>query len=296
MERVGLHQRTGEDLAHVIIPPLARRLVEFHLQRGIKQHGFALDLVNIGLQFVHLVRPVFRHDKQRLVGDLLNVLYPLFVKPGGNMLDGVQTKTVAARLFHDPAGPVFYFLGDGMVAKVDVFAHQIIEVTHLVIDLVVPAFAGVVVDDFKNAVFIGVFNMIDTAEAFVIPDKLRILPGAGREGVACPCFTLNDLISDLRAVLFIHALYADRLFLICPHFMVDHHVQQYGNVVAFEGVDGLQQLRFVTIFCGDAAFLIKLAEIEQIVRVIANRIPAGSPFIRGRQPDHVDADFIEIGG
>ena len=77
------------------------------------------------------------------------------------MLNGVQTKTVAARLFHDPAGPVFDLLG-----------HQVIEVAHLIINLIVPAFAGVVVDDFKDAVFIGVFNMVDAAEAFVVPDKL----------------------------------------------------------------------------------------------------------------------------
>jgi hypothetical protein len=99
--------------------------------------------------------PVFRHDKQRLVGDLLNVLNPLFVKPGGNMFYRIQTKTVALRLLHDPAGPVFDLFGHGVIAKVDILAHQIIEVTHLIINLIVPAFAGVVVDDFKDAVFIG---------------------------------------------------------------------------------------------------------------------------------------------
>jgi hypothetical protein len=56
--------------------------------------------------------------------------------------------------------------------------------------------------------------------------------------------------------------------------VVHHHVQQHGDVVAFEGVDGFQQLRFVTVFRGDTAFLVKFAQIEQIVRVIANRIPA----------------------
>ena len=88
------------------------------------------------------------------------------------MLDGVQTKTVAARLFHDPAGPVFDLLGHGVIAKVDIFAHQVVEVAHLIINLIVPAFAGVVVDDFKDAIFIGVFNVVDAAEAFVVPDKL----------------------------------------------------------------------------------------------------------------------------
>lgn len=135
--------------------------MEFHLQGGIEQHRLSIDLVNIGLQFIHFVGPVFRHDKQRLRCNFLNVLNPLLIKPGGNVFDGVQTKTVTASLFHDPAGPVFDLLSDSMVAKINVFAHQIIKITHLIINLVVPAFTGVVVDDFKNAVFIGVFNMVD---------------------------------------------------------------------------------------------------------------------------------------
>jgi hypothetical protein len=92
------------------------------------------------------------------------------------MFYGIQTKTVALGLFHDPAGPVFDLFGHGVIAKVDIFAHQIIEVTHLIINLIVPAFAGVVVDDFKDAVFIGVFNMVDAAEAFKIPDKCEYCP------------------------------------------------------------------------------------------------------------------------
>ena len=36
------------------------------------------------------------------------------------MLDGVQTKTVAARLFHEPAGPVFDLSVTGVIAKVDI--------------------------------------------------------------------------------------------------------------------------------------------------------------------------------
>jgi hypothetical protein len=81
----------------------------------------------------------------------------------------------------------------------------------------------------------------------------------------------------LRAVLLVHALNADGLFFIGAHFVVDHHVQQHGNVVAFEGVNGLQQLRLVAVFRGDTAFLVKLAKIEQVIGVIADRIPAGCP-------------------
>jgi hypothetical protein len=47
--------------------------------------------------------------------------------------------------------------------------------------------------------------------------------------------------------------------------VVHHHVQQHGDIIAFQRLNGLQQLRFVTVFRGDTAFLVKFAEIEQIV-------------------------------
>ncbi|MNB83412.1 hypothetical protein D3C75_302490 [compost metagenome] len=87
-----------------------------------------------------------------------------------------------------------------MIAKVDVLAHQVVKIAHLGIDLIVPAFAGVVIDDLEDAVFIGVFNMVDAAEAFVIPDKLRVLTGPYREGVAGPGLALDDLIVNLGAI------------------------------------------------------------------------------------------------
>ena len=43
---------------------------------------------------------------------------------------------------------------------------------HGIINLIVPAFAGVVVNNFKYAIFIRVFDMADTAKTFEIPDKL----------------------------------------------------------------------------------------------------------------------------
>ena len=149
------------------------------------------------------------------------------------MLDGIEAKTVALGLLHHPACPVFNLLGDGVVTKINIFAHQIIKVAEFVIHLIVPAFSGVIIDDFENAVFGGVFDMVDAAEAFEVPDKLRVLTRAGREGVAGPGLTFDNLIVNLRAIIGVYALDANVFFLIGPHFVVDHHVQQYRNVVVF---------------------------------------------------------------
>ncbi|EJK90876.1 hypothetical protein UUU_24610 [Klebsiella pneumoniae subsp. pneumoniae DSM 30104 = JCM 1662 = NBRC 14940] len=295
MERVGFHQRPAENLAHVIIAALARRFMKFHLQWGIKQHRFALDQVDILLELLHFMGPVFRYNKQRLRGHLLNMLDPRFIKPGGDMLDRVKTKTVAAGLLHYPARPVFDLLGHCMIAEIDIGAHQIVKVAELIIDLFIPAFAGVIVDDFKHTVFRRVLDVVNAAKTFVVPDKLRILSGAHREGVARPCLALNDLLVNLRTILLIDALNAQRLFFISAHFMVYHHIQQHGDIVLLQGVDRRQQLRFVAIFGGDRPFLIKLAEVKEIVGIIADGVTARGAFVGGWQPDHIDADFIQAG-
>lgn len=89
----------------------------------------------------------------------------------------VKAEAVAVGLLHHPARPVFDLLRHRMVAKINIFTHEVIEIAHLIVDLIVPAFAGVVVDDFEDTVLIGVFNVVDTAKAFVIPNELRILAG-----------------------------------------------------------------------------------------------------------------------
>ena len=59
-----------------------------------------------------------------------------------------------------------------MVTEIDIFAHEIIEVAHFIVDLIVPAIAGVVINNFEYAIFIGIFDMVDTAKTFIVPDKL----------------------------------------------------------------------------------------------------------------------------
>jgi hypothetical protein len=63
--------------------------------------------------------------------------------------------------------------------------------------------------------------------------------------------------------------------------MVHHHIQQHGDIVLLQGVDRRQQLRFIAIFGGDRALLIKLAEVEEIVGVIADGITARGAFVGG---------------
>ncbi|EHC38506.1 hypothetical protein SeGA_1600, partial [Salmonella enterica subsp. enterica serovar Gaminara str. A4-567] len=65
-----------------------------------------------------------------------------------------------------------------MIAKIDIFTHQIVEITHLIINLIVPAIAGIVIDDLKNAVFVGILDVINAAETVIVPNKVGILARA----------------------------------------------------------------------------------------------------------------------
>jgi hypothetical protein len=56
----------------------------------------------------------------------------------------------------------------------------------------------------------------------------------------------------LRAILGVNPLDAD-LFLIRAHFVVNHHVQQYGNIIVFQRVNRRQQLVFIAVFGGDGS-------------------------------------------
>ena len=53
-------------------------LREFHLQRRVKQHGFAFHLINIRLQFIDLCDQYSSHNKQRLWRNFLYVFDPLY--------------------------------------------------------------------------------------------------------------------------------------------------------------------------------------------------------------------------
>ncbi|MNC05850.1 hypothetical protein D3C75_533440 [compost metagenome] len=75
--------------------------------------------------------------------------------------------------------------------------------------------------------------MVNAAKAFVIPDKLRIFPGANGEGVARPGFAFDNLGVDFITVFFIDAVNANLLFFVGPHFVVEHHIKYHGDIIFF---------------------------------------------------------------
>lgn len=79
--------------------------------------------------------------------------------------------------------------------------------------MIVLVFVGVVVNNFKNVIFVRVFDMVDIVKIFEILDKLWVLFGMGGEGVMCLVFIFNDFFVNLCMVISIYMLYVNSFFL-----------------------------------------------------------------------------------
>ncbi len=98
---------------------------------------------------------------------------------------------------------------------------------------------------------------------------------------------------NLISVLFVYGINLYPFFFICAHLVVNHYIQQDGNIILMQGINGLVQLFSGAIFRGNGSFLKEFTQIKQIVRVIPNGVLAFAAFTGRGEPDHVDADIIE---
>ena len=55
------------------------------------------------------------------------------------MLNRIRGESRRSRFVPSPTRPVLNLLGHRPITEVDIFAHQVVEVTHFIIDLIVPS-------------------------------------------------------------------------------------------------------------------------------------------------------------
>lgn len=134
--------------------------------------------------------------------------------------------------------------------------------------------------------------MVNAAEAFEVPNELRVLACAGREGVTRPAFAFDNLIVYLRAILGVNPLDADLFFLICAHFVVNHYVQQYGNIIVLKRVYRRQQLVLSPYLVATVPFG-RIRPNQTDRRSRSQRNSRRTRLYRLGQPYHIDADIIE---
>lgn len=132
------------------------------------------------------------------------------------MFGGVKAEAVARQRVQQPARPVFEFLRHRGVAELHVGAHQVVVVAFLVVDLIVPAVVAVVVGDFKHPFVVRLLNIVDAAEAFVIPDKLGMHALATGKGEAGVGQRVEALVVDIVAVVGVHLEHVYPFFSSAP--------------------------------------------------------------------------------
>ncbi len=176
------------------------------------------------------------------------------------MLGGVQAEAVARQAFQQPARPVFELLRHGGIAELHVGPHQIVVVAFFVVNLIVPAVVAIVVGDFEHPFVVRLLNVIDAAEACVIPDKLgmhALTAGKSEAGVGQ---RVEALVVDVVAVVGVHLEHVYLFFLVRAKLVVEHHVVEYPHAVFAQRSGGVFECRLVAVFGGYAAFLVKFAE------------------------------------
>lgn len=212
-----------------------------------------------------------------------------------NVLGGVRAEAVARQAFQQPARPVFELLRHGGIAELHVGAHQIVVVAFFVVDLIVPAVVAIVVGDFEHPFVVRLLNVVDAAEACVIPDKLGMHATAAGKGEAGVGQRVEALVVDVVAVVGVHLEHVYLFFLVRAELVVEHHVVEYPHAVFAQRSGGVFERRLIAVFGGHAAFLVKFAEIEQIVSIVADGVAAGSALVGRRQPQVGNAQFGQCG-
>lgn len=148
----------------------------------------------------------------------------------------VQVKVVIVGLFYDLMSLIFNFFCNCVIVKIDIFFYQIVKIIYFIINLIVLVIVGIVIDDFKNVVFVGIFDVINVVEIVIVLNKVGILVCVGREGVVCLVFVFNDVVIDLCVVILIYVLNVNMFFFVCVYFVVYDDVEQYCNIIFFECV------------------------------------------------------------
>ncbi|MNV39974.1 hypothetical protein D3C71_1315730 [compost metagenome] len=284
------HERSVEDSPHVEIAAGLRRLMETVVERHVEHGQLVIDEIEVALQRSHVRVPVFGNHEQVLLDGLAHMADPIPEEPGGNVLCRIEPETVDTNLLGQPSPPIFQFLIDGLVAKLDIGAHQVVEIAKLVVDLVIPFAFAIFVDEPEDTAFVRIFDAVDTAEALLIPDEFRVRAAAPGKVEACMSERLELLFLDLGAVVGIDPPDTDSLFLVGAHLVIEYHVVDHTDAVFVQDPACMFERSLVAIFGRDRSFLIEFTEIEQVVGVVTNRKSPGRTLVGWGQPDIRDAD------
>ena len=173
-----------------------------------------------------------------------------------------------------------------------VAAHQVIEVTELGVDGLVPLFAF----EEPQAAALRGFIPVDAVEARPVPREVRVRARAPREREAGPRLDRLRLSDRLVTILGIDRSGAHSLGCVGTHAMVEDDVGAHRDARLVQGLDSGQVLVLRPVLRGHGATLVKLAQVVQVVDAVADVRDALVALVCGRQPDHCHAQVRDLLG
>ncbi len=204
------------------------------MKGDIEKHQLLVDEFEIALQGLKIGVPIFRYDEKIGVNSLAHMADPVAEEPCRNMFRSIQTEAVHLDLLGKPAAPIFELFIDGPIAKLDIRAHQIVEIAVLLVDFLVPLTVAILVDEPENAVFGRLFDVIDAAETFLVPDEFGMRAASAGKGETCVSECGKILVVDIRAIVGIDAANPYLFLLVGTHLVIENDVVNDTDAILFQ--------------------------------------------------------------
>ena len=213
----------------------------------------------------------------------------------GEMFHSVETNAFEGHFFGQPDTPVNHILADFWVVVVEIGEHEIIIIPFLAVHIIrVSPILGVIPQDLVDGRLVVVGVVVRAGEVIPVVLLLAVLFLPRLEIKAQPAIDLVRLADLLGAVFGIDLLRAALLLVVRGGLVVQHGVPVDAHADVVCGLDHLQQLLLGAPFGGDGPLSVELAEVVEVVDVVAVAGRRGG-FASGRHPDVVDAGGFEGG-
>ncbi len=124
---------------------------------------------------------------------------------------------------------------------------------------------------------------------------IRVFAAPSRKCEFCPCF---DFVRAGDLFLPVCRPCVDRrdfLGFVCSHHLIEDDIGIDLKACGVKCPDSSQILVKGSVFCTDAAFLIKFSKIVQVIDVVADGRNAGSTLVGRREPDRGNSSVFQIG-
>ena len=260
------HQRAVEEVRHVVVAAGGAGVPQVGVEGHVEQVHGAVHLIQVVVERPHVMVPVLPHGVQLPAGVGAHGRQPVPVKGGGNVLHRVQAEAVHPGQVGVPAAPGLHLLQNLRGLEVHIRPHQVVVVVLLPVNIVGPALAL----DEENTVLPVQIVPVRAGEALCVPPEAAVLPPPPWEMEPGEQPHLPALAHGLQPVVPVHADGLGLIRAVGAHAVVQHQIRQGLHTGVLQGADGGQVFVLRAVLGADAALLVELAQVVQVVYAVAH--------------------------